>query len=83
VLDPKNNSVVSYKMYLKTGALISEVYFYDYKVYNKETLLLPLRIKTLTTIKDGVLEDEEIFSRVKVNAPIDPIVFQIKGGDNK
>jgi hypothetical protein len=80
IFDTKNNTLVSYKMYYKTGALFAEVYFFDYKLFNN-TLLLPLRIRTLTTLKEGVLNDEEIFSRVKVNAPIDSSIFQLKGGD--
>ena len=78
--DTANNTLVSYKMYSISGALISEVQYFDYKVY-AEQFLLPSHIKSMTTIKDGVLEDDEYFSRVKVNAPVDLAVFQLKGGD--
>lgn len=74
VLDAKAKTLLSYKMYHVSGALVSAVDFADYKLFG-ERYLLPMKIKTVTTLQNGVLEDEELFSRVKVNIPIAADVF--------
>lgn len=73
-LDVQTKALLSYKMYHTSGALMSEVVFSDYKLF-AERFLLPLKITTRVTLKDGVLEETEVFSRVKVNQPIPAAVF--------
>lgn len=73
-LDEKNKALLSYKMYHTSGALMSEVSFSEYKLF-AERFLLPLKITTRVTLKDGVLEETEVFSRVKVDQPIADTVF--------
>ncbi len=73
-LDQKDQTVVYYKIFNVAGGLASEVYFYGYKTYNNKHIL-PSRIKTMLVMKDGILDEEEIFSRVRVDEPVDPLVF--------
>lgn len=76
VYDADKELVYSYKIISKEGAVISEVYFMDYKIYN-ERYYFPSSIKTIINSAEGLIEDLESFSRVRVNAAVDNKNFEI------
>lgn len=75
-LNKEKNQVLYYKIYGMDGGLLTEARFFDYKVFNK-IHLLPTRIQTIINGQDGLINDEETFSRIKVDQPVDNNEFKI------
>ncbi len=73
--DEENALVHSYKLISKEGAVISEVQFLDYKIYN-DKYYFPAAIKTVINSAEGLIEDREEFSRVRVDMAIDKNIFK-------
>lgn len=75
-MNKEKNQVLYYKIYGTDGGLLTEARFFDYKIFNK-VYILPTRIQTIINGRDGIINDEEAFSRIKVDQAIDPSEFNI------
>ena len=75
VYDAEKVLVYSYKLISKDGAVISEVLFSDYRVYNNK-YYFPSVIRTVIHSTEGLIEETEEFSRIRADSAIDKNVFR-------
>lgn len=74
--DKKSGHLHFYKMYGKDGGLLAETKFSDYKTFAGQ-FILPTKIQTIINGQDGVIDDIEVFSRIKVDQPINKTEFEL------
>lgn len=72
----KTDNLYYYKMFGKDGGLLAEIKFSDYKTFNGQ-FIFPLKIQTIINGQDGVIDDMEVFSRIKVNQTINKTEFDL------
>ena len=75
VYDAEKGLVYSYKLLSKEGAVISEVQFLDYRIYN-DKYYFPSVIHTVIHSTEGIIEETEQFSRIRADGAIDKGVFR-------
>ena len=75
VYDAEKILVHDYKLISKEGAVISEVQFLDYRVYN-DKYYFPSAIRTIIYSTEGLIEELEEFSRIRADNAIDKNVFK-------
>jgi outer membrane lipoprotein-sorting protein len=63
-----------YKVYGNNNQLVTEANYFDYKVF-EDKYLMPKRIHVLFYSQYGLMEEEEIFSRIRINIEIDKNKF--------
>jgi hypothetical protein len=75
VYDKKTDHLYYYKMFGKDGGLLAETKFSDYKTFYGQ-YIFPTKIETIINGQDGVIDDIETFSRIKVNQNINKVEFE-------
>jgi len=73
--DKKTDHLNYYRMFGRDGGLISETKYSDYKTFDGQ-FILPTKIQTIINGKDGLIDDTEIFTRIKVNQAVNKIEFE-------
>lgn len=76
VHNTKKDQVQYYKIFNREGGLLSEVRFEGYQTFEGR-FVLPTKIKTLVSGREGLIEETETFKRIKVDQPVDKAVFEL------